>query len=139
MHVTNPVHSSDHALYSTHSVLVLDELDQLSVHCQHILYTVFEWPALSRSRLILIGQLVSVTTPTHYCVSTAGIANALDLTDRMLPRLQAHVQGISILSPPTIYYLMLPLTQYAQSSYTILHIIKTSWQQYCSVVSQLVA
>ncbi|KAK3591690.1 hypothetical protein CHS0354_040618 [Potamilus streckersoni] len=54
-------------------VMVLDEIDQLDSKNQEILYTIFEWPSLSRSRLILIG-----------------IANALDLTDRVLPRLQAR-------------------------------------------------
>ncbi|XP_005394411.2 PREDICTED: cell division control protein 6 homolog isoform X2 [Chinchilla lanigera] len=53
-------------------VLVLDELDQLDSRGQDVLYTLFEWPWLSNSRLVLIG-----------------IANTLDLTDRILPRLQA--------------------------------------------------
>jgi cell division control protein 6 len=52
---------------------VLDEMDQLDSKHQEILYTIFEWPSLDRSRLVLIG-----------------IANALDLTDRILPRLQAR-------------------------------------------------
>ncbi|XP_075417899.1 cell division control protein 6 homolog isoform X1 [Tenrec ecaudatus] len=53
-------------------VLVLDEMDQLDSKGQDVLYTLFEWPWLSSSRLVLIG-----------------IANTLDLTDRILPRLQA--------------------------------------------------
>jgi len=55
-------------------ILVLDEIDQLESKNQDVLYTVFEWPALASSRLALVG-----------------IANTLDLTDRVLPRLQ--VQG----------------------------------------------
>jgi cell division control protein 6 len=55
-------------------ILVLDEIDQLESKNQDVLYTVFEWPALACSRLALVG-----------------IANTLDLTDRVLPRLQ--VQG----------------------------------------------
>ncbi|MEE6526896.1 hypothetical protein FKM82_027835, partial [Ascaphus truei] len=54
-------------------LLVLDEMDQLDSKGQDVLYTVFEWPWLGNSRLVLIG-----------------IANALDLTDRILPRLQAR-------------------------------------------------
>ncbi|WAR11465.1 CDC6-like protein, partial [Mya arenaria] len=47
-------------------VMVLDEIDQLDSKNQEILYTIFEWPSLKKSRLILVG-----------------IANALDLTDRL--------------------------------------------------------
>ena len=46
-------------------LLVLDEVDQLESKDQSVLYTVFEWPALDGSRLVLCG-----------------IANSLDLTDR---------------------------------------------------------
>ena len=38
----------------THSLIVLDELDQLDK--KEILYTLFEWPTLPNSRLILIGE-----------------------------------------------------------------------------------
>ena len=47
----------------------------MSTKDQTILYTLFELPALKDSRLILIG-----------------LANALDLTDRALVRLQSRVQ-----------------------------------------------
>lgn len=56
------------------SLIVLDEMDQLCNSKQSVLYSIFEWPALEDSRLVLIG-----------------IANALDLTDRLLPRLQARL------------------------------------------------
>lgn len=52
-------------------LLVLDEVDQLDSKDQEVLYSVFEWPYLEGSRLTLMG-----------------IANALDLTDRVLPRLK---------------------------------------------------
>lgn len=50
-------------------------MDQLESKKQSVLYTIFEWPAKPNSKLILIG-----------------IANALDLTDRILPRLQARCE-----------------------------------------------
>ncbi|KAF2896896.1 hypothetical protein ILUMI_09283 [Ignelater luminosus] len=56
-------------------LLVLDEIDQLDSKNQSVLYTIFEWPAKLNSKLILIG-----------------IANALDLTDRILPRLQVRCE-----------------------------------------------
>ncbi|XP_052894201.1 cell division control protein 6 homolog [Anopheles moucheti] len=65
-------------------MLVLDEIDQLSSSKQTILYSIFEWPARPTSRLILIG-----------------IANALDLTDRLLARLQARCE----LKPHLIQFL----------------------------------
>lgn len=56
-------------------LLVLDEIDQLESKKQSVLYSIFEWPSLPDSKLILVG-----------------IANALDLTDRILPRLQARCE-----------------------------------------------
>ncbi|KAI3353534.1 hypothetical protein L3Q82_020058, partial [Scortum barcoo] len=66
-------------------LLVLDEMDQLDSKAQDVLYTIFEWPYLPESRLCLIG-----------------IANALDLTDRILPRLQArpHCRPLLLHFPP---------------------------------------
>ncbi|XP_043214523.1 cell division control protein 6 homolog [Amphibalanus amphitrite] len=56
-------------------LVILDEIDHLEGRNQEILYTIFGWPMLKNSKLVLIG-----------------IANSLDLTDRLLPRLTAHVK-----------------------------------------------
>ncbi|XP_075991773.1 uncharacterized protein LOC142987106 [Anticarsia gemmatalis] len=64
-------------------LLVLDEIDQLDSKRQSVLYTIFEWPAMANSRIVLIG-----------------IANALDLTERTLPRLQARCS----LRPNTLHF-----------------------------------
>ncbi|KAF9979769.1 AAA ATPase, partial [Mortierella antarctica] len=53
-------------------VTILDEIDQLLTKDQDVLYRLFEWSCTMKSRLTLIG-----------------IANALDMTDRFLPRLKA--------------------------------------------------
>ncbi|XP_025081051.1 cell division control protein 6 homolog [Pomacea canaliculata] len=56
-------------------IMILDEIDQLSSKHQEVLYHIFEWPSLPGSKVILLG-----------------VANALDLTDRILPRLQTKPQ-----------------------------------------------
>lgn len=55
------------------SIVVLDEIDHIMTKDQDILFRIFEWAFCQGSRLILVG-----------------IANALDLTDRFLPRLKAN-------------------------------------------------
>lgn len=54
-------------------VLTLDEMDHILTLDLEILYKLFEWSLQKSSRLVLIG-----------------IANALDMTDRFLPRLKAR-------------------------------------------------
>lgn len=56
-------------------LLVLDEIDMLESKNQSVLYSIFEWPSMKKAKLVLIG-----------------IANSLDLTDRILPRLQAKCE-----------------------------------------------
>ncbi|XP_063701040.1 cell division control protein 6 homolog [Culicoides brevitarsis] len=72
-------------LVSRHKMvmLVLDEIDQLSTNKQTVLYKIFEWPSWEKSKVILVG-----------------IANALDLTDRLLSRLQAKCE----LKPELIHF-----------------------------------
>ena len=97
-------------------MIVLDEVDQLDCKGQEVLYTLFEWPSLPNSKLLLIGMSpcsIQANLFLNCCTShnptvhlllvciyiivvlkssslNAGIANALDLTDRILPRLQSH-------------------------------------------------
>ena len=54
--------------------MILDEIDQLVTNDNQVLYTLFEWASKKQSRLVLIG-----------------IANALNLMDRFLPRLKGNV------------------------------------------------
>ncbi|KAJ8670553.1 hypothetical protein QAD02_001812 [Eretmocerus hayati] len=56
-------------------LLILDEMDQLETKNQSVLYSIFEWPSKANSKIVLVG-----------------ISNALDLTDRILPRLQARCE-----------------------------------------------
>ena len=59
------------------TLLVLDEIDQLSSNGKqlNVLYHIFEWPSILNSNFILVG-----------------IANSLDLTDRLLVRLQTKCE-----------------------------------------------
>ncbi|KAI9731050.1 MAG: AAA ATPase [Cirrosporium novae-zelandiae] len=54
-------------------LVILDEIDHLLTADMEMMYSLFEWSLQPKSRLKLIG-----------------IANALDLTDRFLPRLKAR-------------------------------------------------
>ncbi|VDM78070.1 unnamed protein product [Strongylus vulgaris] len=56
---------------SKHFVLVLDEIDLLASKTNSFLYTAFQWPHTMNSKLIIIG-----------------IANSIDLTERLLPKLK---------------------------------------------------
>lgn len=55
-------------------ILVLDEVDQLSTRSQKLLYRIFEWPSKLTCHIVVIG-----------------VANALDLPERLLPRLKSKV------------------------------------------------
>ncbi|KAK9324112.1 P-loop containing nucleoside triphosphate hydrolase protein [Lipomyces orientalis] len=54
-------------------IVILDEMDYLMTKDQEILYQAFEWTRLRNSNLVLVG-----------------IANALNLTSRFLPKLKAR-------------------------------------------------
>lgn len=74
------------------TILILDEVDQLcsSGKKQNILYHIFEWPSIVKSKLILVG-----------------IANSLDLTDRLLVRLQSKCE----LKPKVMHFTAYTKTQ----------------------------
>ncbi len=63
------------------SIVVLDEIDALTGIHQDLLYNLFQLPFEKNSKLILLG-----------------IANALDLTDRNLPRLKAKAMKLETLN-----------------------------------------
>lgn len=74
------------------TLLVLDEIDQLCSldKKEDVLHQIFEWPSIPNSKLILIG-----------------IANALDLTDRLLDRLQSKCE----LKPRVMHFAAYTKTQ----------------------------
>ncbi|KAM7394729.1 hypothetical protein PAMP_021515 [Pampus punctatissimus] len=98
-------------------LLVLDEMDQLDSKAQDVLYTIFEWPYLANSRLCLIG-----------------IANALDLTDRILPRLQArpHCRPLLLHFPPYSRQELTAIVQDRLSQASAEGILDASAVQFCA-------
>eukprot|EP00064_Thunnus_orientalis_P025127 superscaffoldBa00011969_g25455 len=98
-------------------LLVLDEMDQLDSKAQDVLYTIFEWPYLPKSRLCLIG-----------------IANALDLTDRILPRLQTrpHCRPLLLHFPPYSRQELTAIVQDRLSKASAEGIMDASAVQFCA-------
>uniref|UniRef100_A0A8P4GGY3 Cdc6 C-terminal domain-containing protein n=1 Tax=Dicentrarchus labrax TaxID=13489 RepID=A0A8P4GGY3_DICLA len=98
-------------------LLVLDEMDQLDSKSQDVLYTIFEWPYLPKSRLCLVG-----------------IANALDLTDRILPRLQArpHCRPLLLNFPPYSRQELAAIVQDRLASASAEGIMDASAVQFCA-------
>ncbi|XP_035516381.1 cell division control protein 6 homolog [Morone saxatilis] len=98
-------------------LLVLDEMDQLDSKSQDVLYTIFEWPYLPKSRLCLVG-----------------IANALDLTDRILPRLQArpHCRPLLLNFPPYSRQELTAIVQDRLASASAEGIMDASAVQFCA-------
>ena len=85
-------------------VVSLDEIDHLLSLDLDILYTLFEWSLARSSRLILVG-----------------IANALDLTDRFLPRLKARNLKPQLLPflPYTVSQIISVITTKLRSSLSV--------------------
>ncbi|KAJ3347652.1 AAA ATPase [Entophlyctis luteolus] len=83
---SNPKKRTQHSLKkaphdTTVHILVLDEIDQLATRDNAVLYRIFEWTTLPNTSLVLIG-----------------IANALDLLQRHLPRLDGMPRGPQLLN-----------------------------------------
>merc|ERR1712232_641029 len=86
-------------------VLIADEIDRLRTTDNHVLYSLFELSAIPNSPLILLT-----------------IANALDMTDRILPRLlNSHCE------PTTLHFVPYTTSQIAS-------IIKTRLQDLSDIV-----
>ncbi|WPH01133.1 Cell division control protein 18 [Acrodontium crateriforme] len=100
---SNP--SSENSKY----LVVLDEVDCLVDMDLELLYNLFEWSMQPKSRLVLVG-----------------IANALDLTDRFLPRLKSR----------NIKPELLPFMPYSAAQ--IADVITTKLRSLCSGESQVV-
>jgi len=68
-------------------LLILDEIDELlSSNDMENVYKLLEWPHQT-SNLLMIGNKIKINfILIHFFY--LGIANSLDLTDRLLPRLQ---------------------------------------------------
>ena len=78
----SPQHAAEklEAFFSTPSprrhccVVLVDELDQLVTAKQRVIYNLFDWPRRPHARLLIIG-----------------IANTMDLPERMLPRIHSRL------------------------------------------------
>ena len=55
-------------------MVLVDELDYLVTRKQSVLYNLFEWPTMKHSRLIVVG-----------------IANTMDLPERLLPKVLSRL------------------------------------------------
>lgn len=66
-----------------HTIVLLDEMDSLINKNQNVLYNLFDWPSRSGSRLTIIG-----------------IANTMDLPQRLHPRIASRLAGEKIVFHP---------------------------------------
>jgi len=64
-------------------VICIDELDYLHTKDQSVLYNVFDWPHLQKSNLLIIG-----------------IANTLDLSAQLMPRISSRMGSIRLTFKP---------------------------------------
>lgn len=68
---------------------MLDELDQLESKGQDVLYTLFEWPQLPSSRLVLVGEYAGCSTAAlEYPPSFRGVDGDFSLQPPPAPSLE---------------------------------------------------
>ena len=67
-------HFSSHDPKREVCVLLIDEIDQLVTKKQQLLYNIFDWPQRPHAGLVVVG-----------------IANTMDLPERLLPRIQSRL------------------------------------------------
>lgn len=67
------------------TVLMVDELDYLVTRKQTVLYNLFEWPLMRNARLVVVG-----------------IANTMDLPERLLPKIKSRIGLSSVVFPAYI-------------------------------------
>jgi origin recognition complex subunit 1 len=65
------------------TVLVVDEMDLLVTRTQQLLYNLFDWPTHRASRLVILG-----------------IANTLDLPERLLPKISSRLGNNKVVFKP---------------------------------------
>ncbi|CAA0805789.1 Origin of replication complex subunit 1A [Striga hermonthica] len=65
---------NNHAKYTKPCILLIDELDLLVTRNQSVLYNILDWPTKPNSKLIVIG-----------------IANTMDLPEKLLPRISSRM------------------------------------------------
>ena len=66
-----------------HTIVLLDEMDSLINRNQNVLYNLFDWPARARS-----------------CLTVIGIANTMDLPQRLHPRIASRIAGEKLVFHP---------------------------------------
>lgn len=75
--------ASNHPSHTQHTIVMLDEMDLLINRSQTVLYNLFDWPSRPGSRLSIIG-----------------IANTMDLPERLHPRIGSRLAGCRLVFHP---------------------------------------
>lgn len=82
--------------FYTFSIIALDEVDHLKSRNHAMLYSAFEWPYKCGGKVICIGRLRS----NRLASKRLGIANSLDLTERLLPKLKLVGEPVVVVFEP---------------------------------------